>query len=137
MRQGRRMREAYVAEQNYRRQKRHRRDLKNSENKSQAEEGHREARQRAEQRREGRCAAQPIDAKRAGGLHDAAHQARENPHVPGQVCVMRALVNGQHDQGNVGKNRGRVDAERDRGHIVAAGDSRQAVGLPGIKQIAE
>ena len=121
-------------EQNHRRQERHRRDLKNSENKSQAEEGHRETCQRAEQRREGRRAAQPIDAKRACGLHDAAHQAREYPHVPGQVRVMRALVDGQHDQRDVGKNRGSVDAERDCGHIVAAGNSRQPVRLPGVKQ---
>jgi hypothetical protein len=70
-------------------------------------------------------------------LHDSAHQAREYPHVPGQVRVMRALVDGQHDQRDVGKNRGSVDSERNCGHIVAAGNSRQPVRLPGVKQVAE
>lgn len=124
-------------EKNHRRQKRHRRNLKNSKNKSQAEEGHCKAGERAEQRGEGRRAAQPIDAKRAYGLDDAAHQARENSHVPSEVRIMRALVNGQHDQGNIGKNCWGVDAEWDCRHVIAAGNSRHSVGLPGIKEIAE
>jgi hypothetical protein len=50
---------------------------------------------------------------------------------------MRALVDGQHDQRNVRKNGGRVDAERDCRHIVSVGCARQPVRLPRIKQVSE
>jgi hypothetical protein len=124
-------------EQDDRGQERYRRNLKDAEDESQAEECHGEPSERTEQRGEGSRAAEPVDAKRADRLHHTAYEARKNSHVPGERCIVRAVVHRNHDQRDVGEDRRRVHAEGNRGDVAAARAARQTVRLPRVKQIAE
>jgi hypothetical protein len=108
-----------------------------AEDKAEAEIGESESGERTEERGARGVAAKPVCTKCSGGLDEAAQQAGEDARLPGELAGVGARVDGAHDEEDIGKDGGRVDAERNGGDVVAAGACGETAGLPRIEEIAD
>jgi hypothetical protein len=123
-------------QQNDRRKQCDRRDLEDSKDESEAEKRHRNAGERAKQRCAGNEPPHPVGAEGTCGLYRSTEEAGKDAHLPGEIRIMRPLINRQHDEEDVGEDRRGIHAERDGGDIGAARLLRQTMRLPRIEAIA-
>ncbi len=110
--------------------------LKDSQDEPQTQESYGDTCQRTQQCRPRSVTPKPVGAEGSSGLHYTAHKAGEYPHMPGELRIVRALVNRQHDEEHIREDRGSINSERNRSHIRAVRSFGQSVCLPRIENVA-
>ena len=100
-------------------------------------EGQGDAGERGKERGAGQPAPEGVGHESAEQFQDSPGPAGEDAAGPDKIGILGLLPEGSHDEKEVGHEADRVDAERQGGDVVAPRANGQAVGLPGVKEVAE